>query len=111
MFSSRLPPNPVVRVSFPSDADPAPPQPDTMLQDSQLRQVLLFPSTMGHFRSRITRPLSTIRIFFPCRTSSMAAKIPAGPDPTIMASYIMSSPRPAGRGCSLPVCHVRISRR
>ena len=84
-YSSRFPPNSGVRVSFPSLKAPAPPQPQTTLQGRHWTHSGL-PSFIGHFLLSMERPLSMMMTFFPLLASSIAAKSPAGPAPTIIAS-------------------------
>lgn len=87
MLSSRFPPKPVVSVSFPSDATRVPPHPDTIAHEAQLSTPR--PSVDdGAFSFADNPPLVRHQHLLPAPTSSRAAKIPAGPVPTMMASYM-----------------------
>ena len=82
---SSQPPTSGVRVSLPSLKAPAPPQPQVMSQGSQPAQTPDLRA--GQLRRLMSGPRSTMSTRAPLRrTSSSAAKIPAGPAPTTIAS-------------------------
>ena len=82
---SSQPPTSGVRVSLPSLKAPAPPQPQVMSQGSQPEHTPLLRA--GQARREMSGPRSTTSTLAPLRrTSSSAAKIPAGPAPTTITS-------------------------
>jgi len=82
------PPTSGESVSLPSLKAPAPPQPQVMEQGRQpISQPTGCTPLAGHLRFSMSKPFSmrsTLQLFL--RVNSRAAKIPAGPAPTIMAS-------------------------
>lgn len=87
MYSSRNPPTSGVSVSFPSEKAPAPPQPQSVEQSLHGTHDTPLMSA-GHCLSSRSLPFSSIRTLRPLTAaeSSSAAKIPAGPEPTITMS-------------------------
>ena len=85
MKRSSQPPTSVETVSLPSEKAPAPPQPQVMSQTSQLAQRPVLRA--GQARRSMSGPRSTSSTLAPLRrTSSSAAKMPAGPAPTTITS-------------------------
>src|SRR5699024_2131443 len=87
-MSGRVPPTSGERESFPSENAPAPANPVEMEQGLHPMQTFVF--LFGHVRFSIERPFSSIRTFKSglfC-ISSYAQKIPDGPAPIIITSYI-----------------------
>ena len=83
---SSQPPTSGVSVSLPSLKAPAPPQPQVMSQGSQPAHTPLLRA--GQARREMSGPRSTTSTLAPLRrTSSSAAKIPAGPAPTTITSW------------------------
>src|SRR6056297_3553302 len=90
MYSSKCPPIFGDNDNFPSLKAPAPPQPDTTEQLSQLKHPWPGFFFIGHSLLEISLPFSSIKIsklasFF---KSSKAVNIPVGPVPTIITSYL-----------------------
>ena len=82
---SSQPPTFGVSVSLPSLKAPAPPQPQVMSQGSQPAQTPVLRA--GQARREMSGPRSITSTWAPLRrTSSSAAKIPAGPAPTTITS-------------------------
>ena len=82
---SSQPPTSGVRVSLPSLKAPAPPQPQVMSHGSQPEHTPVLRA--GQARREMSGPRSTMSTLAPLRrTSSSAAKIPAGPAPTTITS-------------------------
>ena len=82
---SSQPPTSGVSVSLPSLKAPAPPQPQVMSQGSQPAQTPVLRA--GQPRRSMSGPRSTTSTLAPLRrTSSSAAKMPAGPAPTTITS-------------------------
>ena len=97
-YSPNHPPTSGLSVSLPSENAPAPPQPQVMSHGSQWAQMPVVRA--GQRRSEISQPFSTRRMRSDdLLASSSAAKMPAGPAPTMITSKRCSG---SMRSASLP---------
>ncbi len=92
--SLRSPPMSGRRFSNPSENVPAPPTPHITSHGLHWRQRIS--SFIRQTRSSTSLPPSTTRTLNPSLTSSLAAKMPAGPHPMITTSYSFFTISPQG---------------